>query len=93
MIQLNYYVSTPLPPPSLELQIHTPTPVTVQHHIFKEEISSNLQVQEDVPGGKKTVPMEDSDVQEGDQVQVLCEHGTVNTDTVEDNPNPNLRTG
>ena len=71
MIQFKYYVSTPQP--SLELQIHTPTPVTVQHHIFKEEISSNLQVQEDVPGGKKTVPMEDSDVQEGDQVQVLRE--------------------
>ena len=26
-----------------------------------------------MPGGKKTVPMEDSDVQEGDQVQVLRE--------------------
>ena len=33
------------PPPSLELQIHTPTPVAVQHHIIEECISSNLQVQ------------------------------------------------
>ena len=38
-----------------------------------------------MPGGKKTVPMEDSDVQEGDPVQVLREHpppkcGTTNTD-------------
>ena len=49
-----------------------------------------------MPGGKKTVPMEDSDVQEGDQVQVLYEHGTVNTDTVvfsQFEDNPNLRTG
>ena len=62
------------PPPTKSGTTNThPTPVTVQHHIFKEEISSNLQVQEDVPGGKKTVPMEDSDVQEGDQVQVLRE--------------------
>ena len=39
-----------------------------------------------MPGGKKTVPMEDSDVQEVDPVQVLREHlpppkcGTTNTD-------------
>ena len=55
-----------------------------------------------MPGGKKTVPMEDSDVQEGDQVQVLREQpppskrGTVNTDTVvfsQFEDNPNLRTG
>ena len=54
-----------------------------------------------MPEGKKTVPMEDSDVQEGDPVQVLREPlppkcATTNTDTVvfsQFEDNPNIRTG